>query len=129
MLEAAFERVPRAQIFGQTGIQFMEINTLFQLFSMVLNESPELEIAKSLLMMPDLLNYWLTGRKVGEFSICTTSQCYDTLKGHWCCLLCHLVLRLSTALMEADTSTCRKSSTRPLFRPFWTLWQSRGSGD
>ena len=83
MLEAAFERVPRAQIFGQTGIQFMEINTLFQLFSMVLNESPELEIAKSLLMMPDLLNYWLTGRKVGEFSICTTSQCYDTLKGDW----------------------------------------------
>jgi len=83
MLEAAFERVPRAQIFGQTGIQFMEFNTLFQLLSMVLNKSPEIEIAENLLMMPDLLNYWLTGRKVGEFSICTTSQCYDTLKKDW----------------------------------------------
>lgn len=83
MLKAAFERVPQAQIFGQTGIQFMEFNTLYQLLSMVLNESAELEIAESLLMMPDLLNYWLTGRKVGEFSICTTSQCYDTLKGDW----------------------------------------------
>jgi len=83
MLEAAFERVPRAEIFRQTGIQFMVFNTLYQLLAMVLNESPELEIAETLLMIPDLLNYWLTGQKLGEFSICTTSQCYDTQRQDW----------------------------------------------
>ncbi len=83
MLEAAFERVPRQEIFFQTGIQFMEINTLYQLLSLRLANDPALDQAAALLMMPDLFNYWLTGIRTCEFSIATTSQCYDTQQRKW----------------------------------------------
>ena len=83
MLEEAFRRVPRKEIFEQTGIQFLQLNTLYQLLSMVLQQSPELEIAETLLTIPDLFNYWLTGRKACEFSFATTTQCYDPRKKDW----------------------------------------------
>jgi rhamnulokinase len=77
MVEEAFRRAGREEIFQRTGIQFMQLNSLYQLLSMVVGESPLLEIAEMFLTMPDLFNYWLTGRKVCEFSIATTTQCYD----------------------------------------------------
>lgn len=83
MMEEAFRRVPREEIFERTGIQFMQLNTLYQLLSMALSHSAELESAKRLLMMPDLLNFWLTGRKVCEFTEATTSQFYDPRAGDW----------------------------------------------
>jgi rhamnulokinase len=83
MIEEAFRRVPREEIFGQTGVQFMQLNSLYQLLSMVVERSPALDIAETFLTMPDLFNYWLTGRKVCEFSIATTTQCYDPRKGEW----------------------------------------------
>lgn len=83
MLDEAFRRVPREEIFEQTGIQFMQINSLYQLLSMVVGQSPALDIAETFLTMPDLFNYWLTGRKVCEFSIATTTQCYDPRRGGW----------------------------------------------
>jgi len=83
MLEEAFRRVPREEIFERTGIQFMALNSLYQLLSMVVNHSPALDVAKTFLTMPDLFNYWLTGRKVCEFSIATTTQCYDPRQGDW----------------------------------------------
>lgn len=83
MVEAACKRVPREEIFAQTGIQFMQLNTLFQLYAMVMQNAPQLALAETLLTIPDLLNYWLTGRKVCEFSNATTTQCYDTRRGTW----------------------------------------------
>jgi rhamnulokinase len=83
MLEEAFRRVPREEIFEQTGIQFMPLNSLIQLLSMVVNRSPALDIAETFLTMPDLFNYWLTGRKVCEFSNATTTQCYDPRRQDW----------------------------------------------
>jgi rhamnulokinase len=83
MVEAAFERVSREAIFAQTGIQFMQINTLFQLFSMAKIGSPVLDMAKTFLTMPDLFNYWLTGRKVSEFTNATTTQCYNPVDNNW----------------------------------------------
>ena len=83
MVEAAFQRVPREEIFAQTGIQFMQLNTLYQLYAMVMQNAPQLALAETLLTIPDLLNYWLTGRKVCEFSNATTTQCYDTRRGTW----------------------------------------------
>jgi rhamnulokinase len=83
MLEEAFRLMPREQIFEHTGIQFMQINTLFQLLSMVKSGAPALQAADTLLMMPDLFNYWLTGVKVSEFSIVSTSQCYDPRQAGW----------------------------------------------
>jgi rhamnulokinase len=78
MLTRAFQRFPRAEIFAQTGIQFMQINTLYQLFSVcpipcLAQTSP----------IPDLFNYWLSGQKVCEFTIATTTQCFDPLRRDW----------------------------------------------
>jgi len=83
MFEEAFKLVPREEIFRRTGIQFMEINTLYQLLAMARAKSPALGAAQRLLMMPDLFHYWLTGEPVGEFTIATTSQCYDPGAGDW----------------------------------------------
>lgn len=83
MLDKAYQRLPREQIFEHTGIQFMQINTLYQLLAMQLQGSGALKSAETLLMMPDLFNYWLTGVKTSEFSIATTSQCFDPRQGSW----------------------------------------------
>jgi rhamnulokinase len=83
MMERAFETVPRAEVFERTGIQFMQLNSLFQLLAMAEAGSPILETAETFLAMPDLLNYWMTGRAVSEFTIATTTQCYDPRAGDW----------------------------------------------
>lgn len=82
-MERVFEIVPRSELFAQTGIQFMELNTLYQLMSMVDSQSPQLDIADTLLFSPDLLNYWLTGAKVCESSIASTSQMVNPQTGTW----------------------------------------------
>ncbi|HID55583.1 TPA: rhamnulokinase [Candidatus Poribacteria bacterium] len=83
MMEEAFRRVPREEIFERTGIQFMQLNTLYQLLAMSVENSPILEMAETLLMMPDLFNFWLTGVKVSEFSIATTTQFYNPKARSW----------------------------------------------
>jgi rhamnulokinase len=83
MQEAAFLRMPREQIFERTGIQFMQINSLYQLLAMALGRSAALEQAQTFLTIPDLLNYWLAGRMVCEFSNATTTQCYDPRGRSW----------------------------------------------
>ncbi|MEN4042353.1 MAG: rhamnulokinase family protein [Anaerolineaceae bacterium] len=83
MLQAAFARMPKEQIFNLTGIQFMQLNSLFQLLAMAQASSPLLEIAETFLTMPDLFNYWLTGQKGCEFTIATTTQCYNPRTRAW----------------------------------------------
>ena len=84
MMDEAFKHISRQEIFEQSGgIQFLSINTLFQMLSMVVNNSPQLEMATTFLMMPDLFNYWLTGRKACEFTDTTTTQFYNSLVGDW----------------------------------------------
>jgi rhamnulokinase len=83
MMERAFARVPQAHIFGQTGIQFLPINTLYQILSLAEGRSPQLQIASTFLTAPDLLNFWLTGTKVCEFSNATTTQLFNPTTGRW----------------------------------------------
>jgi rhamnulokinase len=83
MLERTFAAVSREEIFAETGIQFMQINTLYQLHAMKLAQAPALGIARTLLFTPDLLNYWLTGVMRSEVSIASTSQFYNPVKKHW----------------------------------------------
>ena len=83
MMDEAFRRLSREYIFERTGVQFMQINTLYQLLAMVVQESPSLKIAKTFLTIPDLLNYWLSGRAVCEFTMATTTQCYDPRQCAW----------------------------------------------
>ena len=88
MLDKAFDRLSREKIFARSGAQFMQINTLYQLLSMVIRESPLLKIADTLLMLPDLFNLWLTGRKVCEFTNATTTQFYDPRQKRWSREIC-----------------------------------------
>jgi len=126
MLEAAFERVPRGEIFRYTGIQFMEINTLFQLLSMKLHGDPMLEQADALLMMPDLFNYWLTGVKACEFSDATTSQLYDPRERAWArVLLERLVCRLTSCRRSLSLGPCLAISV-PRWLPI-RAWERRQS--
>lgn len=83
MMERAFETVPRAEIFRRTGLQFMPFNSLFQLLALKTAESKQLQIAKLLLFMPDLLNHWLTGARTAEYTIASTSQMLDAKKRTW----------------------------------------------
>jgi len=83
MMEEAFRRAPREEIFENTGIQFMQINTLYQLLGLVLRNSTELKAAETLLMTPDLFTYWLAGSRLGERTIASTSQCYDPRSDAW----------------------------------------------
>ncbi|HEV2293924.1 MAG TPA: rhamnulokinase family protein [Tepidisphaeraceae bacterium] len=83
VMERAFAKVPREQIFQATGIQFMQLNTLYQLMAMREQNSQALEIAQTLLFMPDLFNFLFTGVRKSEFSIATTSQMYDPRQRDW----------------------------------------------
>ena len=83
MLERAFGVVPREEIFASTGLQFMQFNTLYQLLAMRLAGSPLLDCAESLLMMPDLFHWLLTGVKSNEMTDATTTQFYDPRQSDW----------------------------------------------
>mgnify|MGYP005839784921 CR=1 FL=1 len=83
VMEKALQRVSREEIFDRTGVQFISINTLYQLYSMVLDGSPLLEKAATFLTIPDLFNYWLSGRAVCEFTNATTTQFYDPRAHAW----------------------------------------------
>ena len=83
MLEEAFKIIPREEIFSKTGIQFMQINTLYQLLAMVREKSPLLDAARTLVTIPDLFNFWLTGELTTEFTNATTTQCFDPVTRGW----------------------------------------------
>ncbi|AKJ64743.1 rhamnulokinase [Kiritimatiella glycovorans] len=83
MMEAAFQRMPREQIFRETGIQFMKINTLYQMLSLVLANDPVLKVARTFLTIPDLIHYWLTGHAVAERTNASTTQFYNPVEKKW----------------------------------------------
>jgi rhamnulokinase len=81
LLATAEAIVPREEIFAATGLQFMEINSLYQLLA--LRGSPVLEAADRLLMIPDLFHWLLSGRRSNERTNATTSQCFDPRANDW----------------------------------------------
>ncbi len=82
-LEQAFQKLPREEFYQITGNQFMEINTAFQLFALQAQRPQVLENAETLLLMPDLFNYLLTGERKAEYSIATTTQLLDARRRVW----------------------------------------------
>lgn len=83
VMEEYFKLVPPEALYHATGIQFMPFNTLFQIYAMVRERSPQLDAASDLLFMPDLFNYLLTGRKAAEATIASTSQIMDPRSRSW----------------------------------------------
>jgi sugar (pentulose or hexulose) kinase len=77
MVDAVFNKLPKQKIYSITGIQTMHFNTLFQLAALSFANSPQLAAASHLLFLPDLLNYWLTGRMNTEYTIASTAQLLD----------------------------------------------------
>lgn len=73
----------REEITSETGIQFMDFNTLFQLAAMRRRQSPVLDMARSFLMIPDYLNWLLTGVKGNEYTDATTTQFFNSRTGEW----------------------------------------------
>ena len=80
-VERALARVSRAETYEITGIQFMPINTLFQLVG--LEETSALDRAHTMLLVPDLLNFWLTGEICAEATNASTTQLLDVRTGGW----------------------------------------------
>lgn len=83
IVEESFKTMPREKIYGITGIQFMELNTLFQLISLKKYRPWMLDRADKMLFMPDLFAYMLTGKMCAEYSIASTSQLIDLKTGEW----------------------------------------------
>lgn len=83
MMEAAFRRVSREEIFASTGSQFMEINSLYQLLALQKTNPDLLAAADRFLMIPDWLNWCLCGSHVVEFTNASTTQCLNPAKRTW----------------------------------------------
>ncbi len=80
-MAAVFEFVSRAEVFGKTGIQFLPFNTLFQIFAHT--KSGINPNARRLLLMPDLINFFLTGKAVVEYTNATTTQMVNAESENW----------------------------------------------
>ena len=83
IIDKVCKKVGRDRVFEATGIQFLQFNSLFQIYAMKLAKSPLLKVADKLLFIPDLFHYLFTGVKKNEFSIATTSQMYDPRAKAW----------------------------------------------
>ena len=81
ILETVTKSISPTEIFQQTGVQIMAINSLYQLVSM--ETSAQLVSARTFLNMPDLFNFWFSGVKASEYTIATTTQCYCPSTGDW----------------------------------------------
>jgi rhamnulokinase len=77
------ERVPARELYERTGIQLMPINTVFELGAMAAEDDPALASADTLLLVPDLMNFWLCGARTSELTNATTTQCWDPRSGAW----------------------------------------------
>ena len=83
VLERTLDDDLKQFIYERTGVQFLQINTLFQLITLQAANDPALTNASSLLMMPDLFNYWLCGKRATELSIASTSQLLNAHSRQW----------------------------------------------
>lgn len=83
IFDDAFQVVARHEIFAHTGLQFMPFNTLFQLYAMKREGSTQLDAARSLLMMPDLFHWLLSGQKSNEYTNATTTQFFNPQANQW----------------------------------------------
>jgi rhamnulokinase len=82
-MHEVFQKVSREEIYGATGIQFMPINTLYQLFVTQKCDPKILDAAEKLLTIPDLFNYWMSGNVVCEYTNATTTQMVNPRKRSW----------------------------------------------
>ena len=83
VMQDVFRKVAKEEIYSATGIQFMPINTLYQLYAAARDTPALLKAAERLVMIPDLVHYWLTGNAVCEFTNATTTQLVNPATRTW----------------------------------------------
>lgn len=83
IMDIAFGLMPKDELYAVSGIQFLQFNSVFQLFSMVRKNHPWLDISQRLMFMPDLFHFLLTGEKVSEYTIASTSQLMNAKTRKW----------------------------------------------
>ncbi len=81
LLDQVLEKIDAAELYAATGVQFMPINTLYQLVAEL--GTARLEAARTLLLVPDLVTYWLTGGIGAETTNASTTQLYDVRAHAW----------------------------------------------
>jgi len=83
MDEKVFARIPAEELYARTGTQFMLLNTIYQLQALQLQHPEQLDSAKTFLFMPEYLNYLLTGVKMNEYTIASTSNLLNAASCDW----------------------------------------------
>ena len=81
--DQAVDRLGEDLIYQSTGIQFMEINSLYSLYAQCSQGRELIDASDRLLFMPDLFHYWLSGEMATEATIASTSQMVDCHSGEW----------------------------------------------
>ena len=114
MMDAVFAQVPRENIYAVTGIQFLPFNTLYQFYAACLSTPRLIHAAEALVTIPDLFNYWLSGRLVSEYTNATTTQFLDARTGSW-----------ATALLKELDLPARL--LRPIVKPGTILGELRSA--
>lgn len=123
-MEEFFQLIPSNEVYQLTGIQFMQFNTLFQLYSMVQSHSDQLKSARSLLFTPDLISYLFCGIKKTEFSIASTSQLLKPGTTEWeeelftamglSSTLMNEVVKPGTVIGPLTNEICRETGSQPI---------------
>ena len=116
MMEKTLKMVGRDPLYELTGNQLMEINTLFQLMAVKERRPELLERADALLLMPDLFQYFLSGEKISEKSIASTTQMMDMRQGKWAFGLLETLGLQAGMMRDILPGAVRTGSLRPEIR-------------
>jgi len=106
MMERAYELLPKREVYENTGLQFLQFNTIYQLLAMRLANSEALAKAKNLIFMADLVSYHLCGQVYGEYTLASTSQLMDMRTGQWSKLIfdkLSLPIKIMPAIVKPGT--------------------------
>lgn len=82
-MDKLLSKISREKLYDLTASQTSYVNTIFELYALAHDKSPQLDIARDLLFIPDIFNYFFTGNKFTEFTFATTSQLYNIRTGFW----------------------------------------------
>jgi rhamnulokinase len=113
MVDAVHGRIPFKRLYEITGIQFMRLNTIYQLADDVAHRSDLLERAERMLFMPDLLSYLLTGSPVTEYSIASTSELLDCRARDWSSEILEVLGYPRSLLGEVTPPGAHRAALRP----------------
>ena len=83
VMDELLSKMPREKLYELTASQTSYVNSIFELYALAREKSPQLRVAKDLLFIPDIFNYFLTGKKFTEFTFATTSQLYNIRADSW----------------------------------------------